>query len=937
MPQFKQLKKEITDIEQYLKEDKVKIIKVRSNLKVPLEKDFFNKQTSIEELMNYTGNFGIVIGYNHDINGVSLACIDIDGYTMANGSDDKKKEIKKATADYIYNCLKDIPDSLIIETQSGGHHIYLWNETISDSFHHTSNHLCFPADFPIEDLQNQSLNRSIEIFTKPGAKQCVLPPSTILNKGTGDINGYKVVSEINALSDVGRVNDINQTVIDALLEKGFTYNETAPQKRPSVVQHSVQPTADKTSNPYLKKLNKKEIKKIVSLLTPILKEVDGAKHDATLYIGGFLSENISVDSVEAIANSIVAKIGNIFDDGEAFKQTLIVNYQRNEIYKRGLPSLCDLIDDMASDDFDFDRQSFLEQMNTICRTEYELAPNIIQRNDGLYAKHKKGYNLLGNIKILELTKVSDSMQMFPPVYDIRFIKTENGQEIYWQNLSFGELSNKLDAEMVFIYDAYKIGDLLRKLLIYGVNKDFNGYTIIKSEIDLFKQGFFYDNNAGKVLQNNSFDFVSTSEDIKKAIRVFNEVIQNRGTAIPHNCTVFRFMLWSPFSYAIKQIGIKTGIYGLVLDGKPNTSKTGNVMIFSYLYNVNRIEDDNSIETVSAFARELTKSTFPSLIDEATPLLNFEKTKNAEAEEVLKRCITNLNSRGIADKTNPNDVIKYPALSMPVFTLNPTLKYKPEFLKRYRVLTFDESMVLTDAEIESFDMKFPRNNKESPLNDLKHLGKAFAEKFIPYIENRSNELYNLEKLTIKILKEISNDYGEPFNTDIYEIQEYNESASIEQDAKLRNGLNEIFIKNHKTRNGTFADDFINCALDNEIEWLDYQKRNKIFLIKPNVFKNECNLILDDGLSIKSIFELLGITLNAELNPNGFDGKNTTFKGKSIPVLKIYPADFINKMLGRDFGRYEQFFKVEKPTKKHKAELVKNDTETEKIIDDLGFEK
>lgn len=937
MPQFKQLKKEITDIEQYLNEDKVKIIKVRRNSKVPLEKDYYNKQTSIEELMNYTGNFGTVIGYNHDINGVSLACIDIDGYTMANGSDDKKKEIKKATADYIYNCLKDIPDSLIIETQSGGHHIYLWNETISDSFHHTSNHLCFPADFPIEDLQNQSLNRSIEIFTKPGAKQCVLPPSTILNEDTGDINGYKVVSEINALSDIGRVNDINQTVIDTLLEKGFTYNETAPQKRPSVVQHSVQPTADKTSNPYIKKLNKKEIKKIVSLLTPILKEVDGAKHDATLYIGGFLSENISVDSVEAIADSIVAKIGNIFDDGEAFKQTLIVNYQRNEIYKRGLPSLCDLIDDMASDDFDFDRQSFLEQMNTICRTEYELAPNIIQRNDGLYIKHKKGYSLLGNIKILELKKISDSMQMFPPVFNIRFIKTENGQEIYWENLPFDSLKTQLDKETIFTYDAYRIAELLRKLLIYGVNKDFNGYTIIKSEIDLFKQGFFYDDNAGKVLQNNSFDFDSDSEDIKKSIRLFNEVIQNRGTAIPNDCSVFRFMLWSPFSYAIKQIGFIDDLYGIVLPGTSNTNKTGSVRIFSHLYAKSQLVEGKA-DTLSSFTRVLTRNTFPVLNDEALTLLDFEKQNNREAEEVLKRCITDLNSRGVSDITNADDVKEYHALRMPIFTLNnDSIKYKDEFLKRYRVLSYDESMKIDKADAIEFNKKYSPQSPRSPLKQLKHLGKAFAEKFIPYIENHSNELYNLEKLTIKILKEISTECGEPFNTDIYEIQEYNESASIEQDAQLRNGLNEIFIKKHKTHNGTFAGDFIRCALDNEINWLDYQKRNKIFLIKPTPFKDDCNRILNGGLSIKSIFELLGITLDAELNPNGFDGKNTTFKGKSIPVLKIYPADFINKMLGRDFGRYAEDFKIEKPTKQPKAELVKNDTETEKIINGLGFEK
>ena len=150
---WKKLKEEVPDIEEHIQEDKVKVIKVRPDSKIPSENNYYKAPSELEELKYHNGNFGIIVGYNHNKFNKSLAVIDVDGYSVEKGRKDFS-DIKYKTKNYIFNCLKNIPNCLAVETASGGYHIYLWNETIVDNFHDISKCLTFPSDFEIEELRN---------------------------------------------------------------------------------------------------------------------------------------------------------------------------------------------------------------------------------------------------------------------------------------------------------------------------------------------------------------------------------------------------------------------------------------------------------------------------------------------------------------------------------------------------------------------------------------------------------------------------------------------------------------------------------------------------------------------------------------------------------------------------------------------------------------
>ena len=246
--QYQRLVKELPDIEEHIKKGKLNVVPLKKHDKYPLISNWNNREYSLTEsftyknrsgkkftqagLQNHTGNYGILIGYGNKQNGYSIAVIDIDGYKLEETNPDYSK-VKAETQKYIYNALKDIPNSLQVKTQSGGYHIYLWNRKTQKDTSITSKSLYYPKDFPIKNLAGKCLNDSIEIFTNQDKKQTVLPGSiTKLKENNYKIREYKVIGTVNKFSDIDTVDDINQLVIDTLVSKGYTYkpsNETLPE------------------------------------------------------------------------------------------------------------------------------------------------------------------------------------------------------------------------------------------------------------------------------------------------------------------------------------------------------------------------------------------------------------------------------------------------------------------------------------------------------------------------------------------------------------------------------------------------------------------------------------------------------------------------------------------------------------------------------------
>ena len=380
---WKRLTEAIPDIEAYILEDKIKVIRLKEGMKEPLDYDYYNKKVTLEELKVHKGNYGILVGYNNKKNGCSIAVADIDGITI-NKSDniplERKEEIKQATKEYIFKSLKEaIPEALAVKTQSGGYHLYLWNEEEVEKVHNTSKASTFPSDFEIEELQGKSLRKSIEIFTKFESKQLVLPTSIITkirkDKKIVELEEkreYTILSDVTKLSDIGTVNNIHEEVKEGLLANNYGYNEDLIKSSNSRKKSRSKTNGRKNnSSEDLKKLSKNEVAKVVDLITDkykLFEVIDGTKHYGALALGGFFSYHITKESSKRIASGIVKKVpSDLFEDSEGFKNDIIKNYERPVEEKVGLPTLLDYIEEHDST---FNTERFSEELNLICNKNF---------------------------------------------------------------------------------------------------------------------------------------------------------------------------------------------------------------------------------------------------------------------------------------------------------------------------------------------------------------------------------------------------------------------------------------------------------------------------------------------------------------------------------------------------------------------------------------
>ena len=521
-----------------------------------------------------------------------------------------------------------------------------------------------------------------------------------------------------------------------------------------------------------------------------------------------------------------------------------------------------------------------------------------QKDDGT---QEMDFNFYGNILIHDLTVTYDKLDLFPEVVSLKYTNTAISQTSELVRKPFSVIAGEIGKKLLLDTNSLGIESTLRKIFIHSCNVELNGQTMITAETDLLKDGFFYDDSTGKVISNNVFTNLDTSdEDIKDAINLFNDLIRTRGSAIPNDCTLFRFMLWCPFSYCLKQIGLIDDLYGMVLWGVTDTNKTGSSVMFSNLYTDKDVTLQKA-NTQSAMGTRLGENTFPLILDENKDILTDPRN-----EEFLKNIVTDKIGRSVKDRADNNSMNDFPSLRMTVSTLNQDIEYKPEFLKRYKVLYYDMSMQVKEQDKINFNKKYRPRSPDTPLKQLRHLGKAFADRFIPYIESQSDELYDLESLTIKILRDISDTYGVDFNMNVYIKQKLN-NQSTDKDSVIKNGLNKLFRKVHRLQTGQtepMAIDFQRCSKASEISWLDFRPSKNDYLIKVTEFEKEISLIAGEHIPISQVLYLLNIPVG-EIKERKFksskvktviiDEYNLTYKMFNI---NIYDADELKHLQNKE---------------------------------------
>lgn len=530
-----------------------------------------------------------------------------------------------------------------------------------------------------------------------------------------------------------------------------------------------------------------------------------------------------------------------------------------------------------------------------------LTQNIFQTKTGMYKKELKGkgkekeevITLIGRLNIQQIIITKDELGLFEPVYTIKYFDIMYQQERIIENETFDNLTKLLNAESLFTYELRYIRSLIKKILIKSYDKLVGGKPFIITETRVFKEGFFI--KDGKVIENTPITGITPSkEQIKDTIKLVNEILKDRGPATPNDCTVLRFMLWSPFGWCIKEIGKSKKMYGLVLTGSPKTNKTGSCENFSWLYS-NPTDRNQAVNTTSVFGSRLEESTLPAIIDEAYTLLIRE-----DMQDPMKNCIYNKQTRSTKDKANPQDTIKYFALGLPIFTMNEYIQFKRHITRRYHISRYTDDMIVDEDDADEFEIEYSPQFEESPLKILRYLGRAFADKFIPYIENHSKELFNLEKLTITILKEIAEEVGEQFNEEMYKIQDSVDTFEVDKRSTIRSGLNNLFRTNYRyTLTDFTTSDFISCANNGLINWLYYRKNDKDFVINKKGFEKQVSEIAGENLDYKTIILELDIDIN---NITVSDKPIHTTRGNTRGFI-VKPADLIKKIFDVQYKKEE----------------------------------
>lgn len=228
------------------------------------------------------------------------------------------------------------------------------------------------------------------------------------------------------------------------------------------------------------------------------------------------------------------------------------------------------------------------------------------------------YVPVANVVIKEITIILDSLGILDPVYNVTYYNRTFKKEITVEYLTEKQLTEEFIKAKVF-HSATKeaINYVLNSFIITGSNQG-----LIDTKTEAYLKGYFLVNN--KVVENTKIKNLKyTKKDLKEAILLLNELMKDRteeGKA--NDSAVYRFMLWNPFSYILKQLGYSKANYSLILIGKSQTNKTGATNIGRLFYN--HTDEETTGSTVSVLGSKLEENTFLSVLMNVPIYLNYLK-------------------------------------------------------------------------------------------------------------------------------------------------------------------------------------------------------------------------------------------------------------------------------------------------------------------------
>ena len=324
---------------------------------------------------------------------------------------------------------------------------------------------------------------------------------------------------------------------------------------------------------------------------------------------------------------------------------------------------------------------------------------------------------IANVVITDVEIILDSLEILEPVYNVTYYNKTFNKEETVKYLTKRQLTEEFIKANVF-YSSTKenVETVLNSFIIDGTKEG-----RIATITEAYLEGFFLINNH--VVSNTKLNNLKkpTKEEVAEAITLLNEIMKDRTEEGRKNdSSVYRFMLWNPFSYVLKQLGYSKANYSLILIGKSQTNKTGatNIGRLFYLHN----EEETSGSTVSVLGSKIGENSFLSVFDECSHLF-----KLPEALNVMKRLIYEFTARATKDRTDNTKIDVFNAIGLAMFILNERITFKDFITNRYKIIYYSGNSYLTNEAIAEFNKNYVPESNETILKKLAVIGKVFSEK------------------------------------------------------------------------------------------------------------------------------------------------------------------------------------------------------------------
>lgn len=114
------------------------------------------------------------------------------------------------------------------------------------------------------------------------------------------------------------------------------------------------------------------------------------------------------------------------------------------------------------------------------KKKIDLTKNIFQSKNGIYKKSKDKNDLIARIYINQITITKDKLELFEPVYSIKYHDILYDTQKTIENVTFDELIKKLETERLFLYDSKAIKSLFNEIFLNCYNTKNQGKEFIKT-------------------------------------------------------------------------------------------------------------------------------------------------------------------------------------------------------------------------------------------------------------------------------------------------------------------------------------------------------------------------------------------------------------------------------------------------------------------------